>query len=472
MGIRSDFWIRMVGVYRRIIGFGIDENWSYDKKRAYRQVNEFGLLISFCAVSAIPFGLVFGNYPLALTQLAFTLIYLSLFVFISKGRIKEARLIGIYGYELNLLIHSVLSVYSTGVEVMPWYSPVFVLFPIFPITAALFDKPVFKHMLIAVLMILFIQVIAPYSSQYNYSEYIGVSVGIIITFTSFYALLVLSVLAYLVHSGNRQVIVMETEKSQQLEAVVNELTTREEIIQKQASDLKVLNDSKNKLFSVLAHDLKSPFNIILGFSEMLKEKSINDPEYHKYAKQLYETSLANYNLLDNLLEWSRSQLDQITCELSDFKVNEVLCPCLSLLEVSAMKKGTEIISRIDENLTVRADRSLLSIIFRNLITNAIKFTGPGGMITVGSRTLAQYAEIYVSDTGIGMPEKMANDLFKVDKKQSRPGTSAEKGTGLGLILCKEFIEKQGGTLRVESTEGEGTTFFFTVPLASVAVTAN
>lgn len=469
--MRGGFGIRenLVRSLNRVMNFGIDEKWDFDKKRAYRQVNAFSILISLAFFTTVFSALLYKNYGTAILELFFSMLVTLTFYFLSRGKLRQAQLAAIYGFEVNILIQSLFTVYSTGTTILPWYSPMFILYMLFPLTAALFDKNIFKHMFIGLLMILLIQFIAPYSSVYNYSTYLDISSGLIIIFVCLYSVVLASILVYFIYSGTRKVADLEIERSQKLEETISEVNTKKAVINKQANDLKALNESKNKLFSILAHDLKSPFNIMLGFSELLKEKSLNDPEYYQYAKQLYETSLTNYNLLENLLDWSRSQLNQIIVEPVNMRLNDTLTQSLDLVELSATKKGIEIINEIDDSIVIRADKSLLNIVFRNLLTNAIKFTNPGGKIVLGAKLFPYHAEISIKDNGIGMSEEMVRNLFMIENKQSRAGTLAETGTGLGLILCKEFTDKNGGEIRVKSTEHKGTTFYFTIPLAEITV---
>ena len=174
------------------------------------------------------------------------------------------------------------------------------------------------------------------------------------------------------------------------------------------------------------------------------------------------------DLLDNLLLWSRSQTGTIEYVPQPLNLSEVVAGNLNLMQTTAQKKGIHLQTDPNGNLRVYADKNMLDSVLRNLISNAIKFTPSGGSVVVGASERGDHAEVSVRDNGIGMSPSTLQHLFRLDAYHTTPGTDAEKGNGLGLILCKEFVEKNGGTLRVESTEGQGTTFRFTVPAADHA----
>jgi len=338
---------------------------------------------------------------------------------------------------------------------------------LYPLVAALFDKPVFKHMLIALFQIVLLQFIGVFLTIIDFPSFPiekHYSLNIIICF---YTIGMASALVYLIHSENRAVKNLEIERSKELEKALKRVEIASAVITKQADDLARINDAKNKFFSIIAHELKSPYNTVLGFSEILKNKSINDPEYYLYAKNLYDTALGNFNLLENLLEWSRSQMDHIQYKPTCIRLNDLILKTMNLIGASAEKKNISIENNVSNTILVNADRDLISFIIRNIITNAIKFTVPGGKVIVSAKSKEKFVEVSVADNGIGIPESLAKKLFTIENKESRKGTLSETGTGLGLILCKEFVELHGGRIWVESQEKKGSTFFFTLPECSV-----
>jgi len=230
--------------------------------------------------------------------------------------------------------------------------------------------------------------------------------------------------------------------------------------------LEELNKTKDKLFSIIAHDLRSPFNGILGFSELLIKHS-NDFEVAKSEKYLglINSSAKNtLNLLDNLLQWAKTQTGQIIFKPEKINLVSVIKEALQISSSSAKIKNITLNYIPSDAIEVYPDVNMLKIVLRNLISNAIKFTNPNGKIEVSAIQNQNNIEITVSDNGVGMNEETLNKLFKIDATIISTGTAAEKGSGLGLILCKEFVEKQGGNIWAESEEGKGSDFKFTLPL--------
>jgi len=223
---------------------------------------------------------------------------------------------------------------------------------------------------------------------------------------------------------------------------------------------------KDKLFSIIAHDLKSPFSGFLGIANLLSTniEDLSREELIEIAKMLKESAENTYKLIENLLEWSRVQRGMIQFKPDWVNLFYLVNEISSLQAVNLQKKELQFLNEIPPELELFADMNMLSTIFRNLISNAIKFTPRGGKVIVSATKNADGETlIAVRDTGIGIPADMLPVLFKVGAKTSRPGTEGESSTGLGLVLCKEYVEKHGGKIWVESTEGSGTTFFFTIP---------
>ncbi|MCH7771288.1 MAG: PAS domain S-box protein [Bacteroidetes bacterium] len=233
-----------------------------------------------------------------------------------------------------------------------------------------------------------------------------------------------------------------------------------------AEELKELNTSKDKFFSIISHDLRSPFNALLGISEYtsqffdeLSETEIKDSviNMHNSAKKVYE-------LMQNLLEWTQVQTGRLKVEKSKIDLCEISNEILELYRDTAANKKVKLDSEISCTINLYADRYMIETVIRNLISNAIKFTNPGGTVSLNAAVNGVLVEITVLDTGVGIAKENQNKLFKIDAQYRRDGTANEKGTGLGLIFCKEFVEKNNGTIRIESKENEGSKFTFTVPL--------
>ncbi len=249
-------------------------------------------------------------------------------------------------------------------------------------------------------------------------------------------------------------------------AQVIERKRNSDAIKKYAEELKQLNSTKDKFFSIIAHDLKNPFITILGFSDLLHTDyaELTDEERLFYIDEMKKSAEISHSLLQNLLLWSRSQTGRIEFNPQRHNFHNIVHDNINLLKASAEKKQIQINHDIPDELTLFVDEDMLNTIIRNLITNAIKFTNKGGTVSINAIQKYDSAEITVSDNGVGMNELVRNNLFKLDATHSSSGTENEAGTGLGLLLCKEFIEKNGGNIRVESEEGAGSKFIFTLPI--------
>ena len=242
----------------------------------------------------------------------------------------------------------------------------------------------------------------------------------------------------------------------------------EEQVAKRTAQLQEANATKDKFFSIIAHDLKSPFNIIQGFLNLIHEEfdEFNSQELKEFIGKTLEASTNTFTLLENLLEWSRSQRG--TIEYKPVRMN--LCEtCDEVIHYNAdmaENKNIRIINTISHDHVAFADANMTRTIIRNLVTNALKFSHPAGDIKISAEIDGDKVIVCVQDKGIGMNKDYLEKLFMINEKTQRQGTYKEKGTGLGLILCKEFVEKNKGKIWVESREDEGSAFYFSLPLAT------
>ncbi len=229
--------------------------------------------------------------------------------------------------------------------------------------------------------------------------------------------------------------------------------------------LEEANKQKDKFFSIIAHDLRSPFQGLLGLTHIILEDiyELNVEEIKNYTELLKDSAESIYKLLENLLEWSILQRDIVQVRPEALSIGGVVNGILETQIPNARSKEISIDNNISGGIEVYADPNMLNTILRNLISNAIKFTRKQGSVYLDAAEKGDFIEISVRDSGIGIPEEMLNKLFSAGEKTSRPGTMGERSTGLGLLLCKEYIEKQNGEIRVESKVNEGTTFYFTLP---------
>lgn len=235
-----------------------------------------------------------------------------------------------------------------------------------------------------------------------------------------------------------------------------------------------LNAAKDKFFSIIAHDLKGPFNSIIGFSDLLVDR-IRDEDYEeieKYAMIIQNSSRRAMDLIMNLMEWSRSQTGRLDFNPENMEIVALIKTIAQLLNDSAQQKSIGLYTEVPGKTMVFVDKAMMGTVLRNLISNAIKFTNAGGEIVISVNQTPDKVIVTVADNGVGIRADAINKLFVIEKSYSTIGTNDEKGTGLGLILCKEFIEKHGGTIWVESEFGKGSRFHFTIPLKLAAMHSN
>jgi signal transduction histidine kinase len=254
-------------------------------------------------------------------------------------------------------------------------------------------------------------------------------------------------------------------KNRRLHKLLLEINKKNHIITKQNEDLAHANAEKDKFFSIIAHDLRTPFNAFLGFSELMADESfdVSLEEMKSYAKDIRKSAYLLFELLENLLEWSRLQRNMIKMEQLEYPLLRLAHQSVDTLHENAEKKQITIKILFDHTITVLADEKMIQSVFRNLISNAIKFTNRGGNITISARNIENgMIEIKVQDTGIGISEQELPKLFRIDESLKSTGTDGEPSIGLGLILCKEFVEKHGGKIWAESEAGIGSAFYFTL----------
>ncbi|MDX1546013.1 MAG: HAMP domain-containing sensor histidine kinase [Rhodothermales bacterium] len=255
------------------------------------------------------------------------------------------------------------------------------------------------------------------------------------------------------------------ERSDALATVNEKLRTSEE-------QLRELNARKDRFFSIISHDVKSMLVSAIGFSKLLISDAETLPRdlVKEFASHVHSSTTNTYDLLENLLTWARMQTGRMHYQREWHGVHELLQNNVAMLQTNAARKGIALARADDasEDVQVYADRNMINSVLQNLITNAIKFTERGGRVEVSARTRGEQVEIAVADTGVGIPPDIASSLFRIDTHHSSHGTEDEEGTGLGLVLCREMVEKHEGRIWVESRPGEGSTFRFTLPCAHAA----
>lgn len=242
----------------------------------------------------------------------------------------------------------------------------------------------------------------------------------------------------------------------------------EAILEKQAIELKQLNATKDKFFSIIAHDLKNPFNAIIGFSDLMLNnfKQLDEETLFKGLKTIESASTQAYKLLENLLIWSQNQTGRLPFNPEILNLSDLAFDSFTMIESTAIRKDIQISIQINKSIQVVADKNMIDTIFRNLLTNAIKFTPRGGKVKIKASQFDGEVQISVSDTGIGMSAEKQKTIFEIDKLTNTTGTEDEQGSGLGLILCKDFLSIHKGKIWVKSSPGKGSRFTFSLPVLS------
>ncbi len=283
--------------------------------------------------------------------------------------------------------------------------------------------------------------------------------------------------SWLMLKGNDEVFETEISLSRFLKgkkyylfAVIRDVSKQrlhEQQIKTQMRELEEVNKTKDRFFSIIAHDLKNPFNSLLGITENLVEnfEDFAPEEIKEYLLLLLQSSQQGYNLLENLLNWSRSQTGKLQVSPKVLNISELIDNAIELLGNNSASKFIDIQNNVSYDILAFADENMITTVLRNLLSNAIKFTHNNGLITFEASKLNKFIQISITDNGVGMNETTQANLFKLDVFTSTLGTGKETGTGLGIILCKEFIEKNKGNMWVDSTPDKGTSFFFTIPRA-------
>ena len=240
------------------------------------------------------------------------------------------------------------------------------------------------------------------------------------------------------------------------------LKNQNAIIETQKKDLEILNNTKDKFFGIVAHDLKSPLNSLKSFSSLLIEHfdNLSKEEILTLSKQLRESVDNTIKMADNLITWARIQMNDYQYNMETIKVKDIASSVCDVYKDVASKKGIKVSCSVEDSLTVTGDKNQIEFVVRNLVNNAIKFTDKDGFVSLTAKALpGRQVQISVKDSGVGISDESKKKLFSIGHKQSTDGTAGEKGTGLGLMLSFEFVKLNGGQIDIESILGKGTTFY-------------
>lgn len=246
---------------------------------------------------------------------------------------------------------------------------------------------------------------------------------------------------------------------------IHSLKLAQKLARRHEKELEEANKAKDKFFSIIAHDLRSPFNVIIGLSDLLNHDydNFDDDEKKEFIKKIHSASGNAFELVENLLQWSRTQNSRIYFNPVELNLNTQVDEVIKISISRAIYKNIQIETSIPKDLNIVADKNMLFTILHNLLTNAIKFSHRNKNIIISAYEKDLHVEIHISDEGVGIPEEHRDSLFRIDNEFKQPGTEKEQGTGLGLILCKEFVKKHNGHIWVKSMQGQGSDFAFRIP---------
>jgi len=253
------------------------------------------------------------------------------------------------------------------------------------------------------------------------------------------------------------IIIFILKKNNKVQNKLNEELTKKEAYLNNA------NNTKSRLFSIIAHDLRGPINSVNSIFDLLASKKIEVQELYELAPQLKKNMNGVSSILNNLLAWGQTQMNNMITKPEVNNIYTLVKQNIALLSETADQKSITLTNEVEEEVLTWSDINQIDIVIRNLLSNAIKFTPNDGNIRVGAREKANHWEIFVKDTGVGISQEMLPKIFNTQETFTTYGTDNEKGTGLGLVLCQEMVENNNGTIWVESTKGKGTSFYFTIP---------
>jgi signal transduction histidine kinase len=419
--------------------------------------------ITFKGMNIIPSPIYYANQFWIATRFFESLVILTGFLFVAKKEIIRVNLLMlIYGLITGAIILSILvfevfpACYIDGIGQTPFkiYSEYVIINILF--IALYFLSRNKTHFEKDIHQLILWSIIFAIVSEFCFTLYIGNydfinKIGHVFKILSFYMIFKANV-----QSGFKKPI----------ETFFHDLKISEEKVKVYNLELEKQIATKNRLFSIVAHDLKNPFTILMGYTEYLLDNhdSLKVDERKNIIRTVYETSEETYRLLENLLSWSRAQTNTLSWNPVDFDIMELLDECYLLVSGQANLKKIEFIKDYSSAI-VTADRDMSMTIVRNLLSNAVKFTRKEGKVTIRTNKADQFLRISIEDTGVGIPAEKITSLLQLDKNQSTRGTENESGTGLGLILCAEFITLNKGELTIESEIHKGSVFSFTLPLA-------
>ena len=431
----------------------------------------FGAAILFLIVSITDSILLLSWYTQALNFVSF-LLFTALFFYSRKTRkSKPVEVIG-YGFVVFIFTPIMWLVNGGASGSFQYFIPLFIVG--IHISASLKTKKVLIPLLIIITLSLIIteylypELIVVYSSRFD--RYVDLFSGLLISLTGIY--IFVNIYFNWIQDINNKLKTQNIQLAKSREEVINqqkEIKIQNLMLEEKNDTLQELNRTKDLFLSIISHDLRSPFNSLLGLTEILilnKEK-IKNPEMIRLVNSIHESAEQAYKLVLNLLEWSKLQSDRMEYSPRILDLHKTAANNIELIKIQAKNKGISIsFDKGSESCYVNADENMVNTIVRNLISNAIKYTRSGGEIVIRCNCTQTNCSVSISDTGIGIHESTLKQILNTDNKLTTKGTLGEMGTGLGLVLCKEFARRNSGKISIESEVNRGSTFTLELPVAT------
>ena len=440
----------------QIFGKHLSRNWLVGDPESFsleeRIFNTFCIIAFISMCFEVPFNLYIDlKVPAGLC--AFGIFISAALYYLSRFKRKSSLGIILFGIVCNITF-AINYFFNSGI-----FGPNLLLFALaFLLIIAIIPKTQFKIWIpinvLLVLLILTVEYINPQLAKYAYNSEFSKTLDFGITY------FVVVVITYFAISYIRENYEYERglviKKNRSIEE-------QNSMILKQNNELEKLNSEKDKLFSIVSHDIRTPLNSIQSYLELLSATNLKQADRLGLEQRLLEITRDTSSMLTNILSWSKTQMEGTHAELIPIKVKDFLINGLNIEKNISIKKGVTFEIVCDEDLTAIADQNMFQLVVRNLVNNAIKFTASKGLVLVKALKKGEECIVIIKDNGLGMDPQQQEMLFKL-KASSTYGTNNERGIGLGLLLCKEFTDLQGGKIWFESKIGEGTTFYLAFPL--------
>ncbi|MCG8701303.1 MAG: HAMP domain-containing histidine kinase [Bacteroidales bacterium] len=449
--------------FQKLLNFSVEPGWSDDHKSEYRKLNGIMATMAIVAFSSMLFPSIFSNRSIFLLQAVFFSLYMLGFVIIRSKKLQLAKRYLVIVFETHMFVGSILSFSYIDSLFRVSYSPAFIIYILFPVLAAALRLNILRHAAIALGQIAFFQLVmlAGFDSWFesipaSQRDAFNVVVAV-------YTILMTASLVSLLAIENTTLRRLQIERNLQLKETILQLQNKKSLVEEKSKELAKVIKTKDRLFAIISHDLNSPFNAILGLSTLMQKRLKKSGKQDEFVEQRHESAFSAHALLTNLLDWANSQFNEASFQPKFLQIFQLIKECISAYDAQVKEKKLRLEIDVAEDLLVYADGNMLSAIIRNLLNNAIKFSNENGIITISARLVNRLAQISIKDNGEGIDKKTLENLFVFDKKPYKPGTAHKRGKGLGMMICKDFVDNHQGNISVDSRIGEYTIFTVTLP---------